>query len=57
MRFVAVKSAEQRSVLMLHRTRQLLVRLRTKLVNAIRAYMAEFGIGSACRRSRSFHRR
>ncbi len=44
MRFVAVKSAEQQSVLMLHRTRELLVRQRTMLVNAIRAHMAEFGI-------------
>ena len=44
MRFVAVKSAEQQSILMLHRTRELLVRQRTMLVNAIRAHMAEFGI-------------
>ena len=44
MRFVAVKNAEQQSVLMLHRTRELLVRQRTMLVNAIRAHMAEFGI-------------
>ena len=44
MRFGAVKSAEQQSVLMLHRTRELLVRQRTMLVNAIRAHMAEFGI-------------
>ncbi|MEE9249971.1 MAG: IS110 family transposase [Alphaproteobacteria bacterium] len=44
MRFVTVKSAEQQSVLMLHRTRHLLVRQRTMLVNAIRAHMAEFGI-------------
>ncbi len=44
MRFVAVKSAEQQSVLMLHRTRELLDRQRTMLVNAIRAHMAEFGI-------------
>ena len=44
MRFVAVKSAERQSVLMLHRTRELLVRQRTMLVNAIRAHMAEFGI-------------
>ena len=29
---------------MLHRTRELLVRQRTMLVNAIRAHMAEFGI-------------
>jgi transposase len=44
MRFVAVKSGEQQSVLMLHRTRELLVRQRTMLVNAIRAHMAEFGV-------------
>ena len=44
MRFVAVKSAQQQSVLMLHRTRELLVRQRTMLVNAIRSHMAEFGI-------------
>jgi transposase len=44
MRFVAIKSPEQQSVLMLHRTRELLVRQRTMLVNAIRAHMAEFGI-------------
>ncbi len=44
MRFVAVKSTEQQGVLMLHRSRELLVRQRTMLVNAIRAHMAEFGI-------------
>ncbi len=44
MRFVSVKGAEQQSVLMLHRTRELLVRQRTMLINAIRAHMAEFGI-------------
>jgi transposase len=44
MRFVAAKTAEQQSVLMLHRTRELMVRQRTMLVNAIRAHMAEFGI-------------
>jgi len=44
MRFVSVKNPEQQSVLMLHRTRNLLVRQRTMLVNAIRAHMAEFGI-------------
>ncbi|NIU61740.1 MAG: IS110 family transposase [Pseudomonas stutzeri] len=44
MRFVAVKTEEQQSVLMLHRTRQLFVRQRTMLINAIRAHMAEFGI-------------
>lgn len=44
MRFVAVKSTEQQSVLMLHRSRALLVRQRTMLVNAVRAHLAEFGI-------------
>ena len=44
MRFVAVKSPEQQSLLMLHRGRSLLVRQRTMLVNAIRAHLAEFGI-------------
>jgi len=44
MRFVAVKSEAQQSVLMLHRTRELLVRQRTMVVNAMRAHMAEFGV-------------
>ncbi len=44
MRFVSVKGTEQQSVLMLHRTRELLVRQRTMLINAIRAHMAELGI-------------
>jgi transposase len=40
MRFIAVKSAEQQSILMLHRTRELLVRQRTTLVNALRGIAA-----------------
>ena len=44
MRFVAIKSEEQQGALMLHRTRELLIRQRTMLVNAIRGHMAEFGI-------------
>jgi transposase len=44
MRFVEVKSPEQQSVLMLHRTRHLFVRQRTTLINALRAHLAEFGI-------------
>lgn len=44
MRFVAVKTVEQQGVLMVHRSRELLVRQRTMLVNAIRAHMAELGI-------------
>lgn len=43
MRFVAVKSEACSSVLVLHRTRDLLVRQRTQIGNAIRAHMAEFG--------------
>lgn len=44
MRFVPIKTPEQQSVLMLHRTRTLFVRQRTTLINAIRAHLAEFGI-------------
>jgi transposase len=44
MRFVPVKSADQQSVLMLHRVRALLIRQRTMLVNALRGHLAEFGI-------------
>jgi len=44
MRFVALKTSEQQSILVLHRTRQLFVRQRTTLINAIRAHLAEFGI-------------
>jgi transposase len=47
MRFVPTKSAQQQSGLMLHRSRQLLVRQRTLLSNAIRGHMAELGIISA----------
>jgi transposase len=44
MRFVAVKSPEQQSVMMLHRVRLMLSRQRTQLTNAMRAHMSEFGI-------------
>ena len=47
MRFVPVKSEEQQSVLMLHRSRDLLMRQRTMILNAIRAHLAEFGIIAA----------
>src|SRR5512136_2233898 len=47
MRFVPIKTKEQQTGLMLHRTRQLLVRQRTMLSNAIRGHMAELGIISA----------
>jgi transposase len=41
---VPVKSMEQQAVLSLHRVRDLLVRQRTMLGNALRATLAEFGI-------------
>jgi transposase len=44
MRFVPIKTVEQQAVLMLHRTRDLLVRQRTMLVNALRGHMAELGV-------------
>jgi transposase len=47
MRFVQVKSAEQQSQLMLHRTRDLLMRQRTQVINALRAHLAELGIAAA----------
>ena len=47
MRFVPVKSAESQAMLMLHRTRELLVRQRTMLATALRAHLAEFGCRTA----------
>lgn len=44
MRFVPVKTVEQQSVMVLHRTRELLMRQRVRLSNAIRGHMAEYGI-------------
>lgn len=44
MRFVTVKTMEQQAILMLHRTRELFVRQKTMLINALRAHLGEFGI-------------
>ena len=44
MRFVPTKTVEQQSCLTLHRTRHLLIRQQTSVINAIRAHLAEFGI-------------
>lgn len=44
MRFVPVKSAAQQAALLHHRARDLLVRQRTMLINALRGHLAEFGI-------------
>jgi transposase len=47
MHFVGIKSAEQQAVMVLHRTRDLLVRQRTMAINALRGHMAEFGVVEA----------
>src|SRR6202046_1988825 len=47
MRFVPIKTKEQQTALMLPRTRQLLVRQRTMLSNALRGHLAELGVVSA----------
>jgi len=44
MRFVEIKSVEQQAQLSLHRARNLIVRQRTQLVNALRSMLAEFGV-------------
>ena len=44
MRFVETKTPEQQSCLVLHRTRHLLIRQQTAVINAIRAHLAEFGV-------------
>ncbi len=44
MRFVAIKTVEQQSLLSLHRARDLLVRQRTQLINGLRGLVAEFGV-------------
>ena len=43
MRFVAVKSEQQQAAGLVFRTRDLLVRQRTQLINAIRGHLTEFG--------------
>ena len=43
MRFVAVKSEQQQAAGLLFRTRDLLVRQRTQLINAIRGHLTEYG--------------
>ncbi len=47
MRFVPVKSPEQQGVMVLHRTRSILIRQRIQISNAIRSHMAEFGMAAA----------
>ena len=52
MRFVPTKTPDQQACLMLHRTRHLLIRQQTALINAIRAHFAEFGIVAPVGRQR-----
>lgn len=47
MRFVALKSAERQAEALALRRRELLVRQRTQLVNALRGHAAEFGVVAA----------
>src|SRR3954449_6609007 len=47
MRFVRIKSAEQQGQLMQHRTRDVLIRQRTQIINALRAHLAELGFVAA----------
>lgn len=44
MRFVAIKSIEQQSILHLHVSRQLLVKMRTQLSNHLRGLLGEYGL-------------
>ncbi len=47
MRFVPARTAENQAELMLHGARDLLIKQRTMLVNAIRGHAAEFGVTGA----------
>jgi transposase len=47
MRFVAIKSAERQAALMLLKTRDLAIKQRTMLINAMRGHAAEFGVIAA----------
>lgn len=47
MRFVPAKTVEQQSALLMHRGRELLVRQRTMLANALRGHLGEFGLIAA----------
>jgi transposase len=49
MRFVAIESEQQQAAAGIHKVRELLVKQRTALINALRGLMAEFGIIAAAR--------
>lgn len=44
MRFVPVKTEEQQGMLVIHRVREMLMRQRGQLINALRGHLAEFGV-------------
>jgi len=44
MRFVPVKNEVQQAVMMRHKTRDLLTRQKTMLINALRSHCAEYGL-------------
>ena len=44
MRFAPIKSVDQQAVLMLHRSREILVKQRTMLINAVRGHCSELGM-------------
>jgi transposase len=56
MRFVATKTPEQQSCLMLRRPGPLFIRQQTEVINAIRAHLAEFGIVARLGRNGVDHR-
>lgn len=47
MRFAAVKGTEQQATLMLHRTREMLIKQRTRRVTTLREHLGEFGVAEA----------
>ena len=48
-RFVSTKTPDQQAVQVMHRARELLIRERVMLSNAMRAHLAEFGRVFPCR--------
>lgn len=44
MRFVAIKTPERQAVMSMHKTRALMIEQRTRLTNALRSHLAEYGV-------------
>ena len=49
MRFVQIKHHEQVDLQALHRSRELLVSTKTRLINQMRAFCLEYGVAPAAR--------